>query len=315
MLIGLHDAEKDYIPWRREKTFPNLALMKISAYHKKLGDEIVWWKRSAWFDKIKYDKVYSSKVFSFTEENTYLPKDTIKGGSGYNLFNSLPDEIDNQYPDYSLYPDIDYAIEFLTRGCVNNCDFCVVPKKGGKIYPYSIVENIVRQDTDKLVFLDNNVLAHQHGLNELEKLANSNYRVDFNQGMDITLVTPELIEVFKRIKWISYLRFSCDSKNKIKYFEKLIDYFHKYELGSKIFIYLLVRNDINDAEYRVRELFKINKHFHLYAQPERNIGVEVTKEMKEFANRYIYGRLYYNETWEEYCYRHRYKKLKGLKNE
>ena len=120
MIVGLHDAERDHMPC---KTFPNLALMKISAYHKARDDTVIWWAVSG---KQACDVVYSSKVFSFTPVNPHLPPGTIKGGTGYGLYAGLPEEIDRCFPDYSIYPDCDYAVGYITRGCPNRCPWCVV---------------------------------------------------------------------------------------------------------------------------------------------------------------------------------------------
>ena len=130
MRIAVHDADKENFSHKR-KPFPNYALMKISAYHKSVGNTVEWWNKTK-----DYDLVYSSKVFSFTPENPYLPADVIKGGTGYGLFSDLPPEIDEVFPDYSLYPDCDYAIGYITRGCPNHCRWCVVPHKEGAIKPY-----------------------------------------------------------------------------------------------------------------------------------------------------------------------------------
>lgn len=86
MTVGLHDGE--------ENKFPNLALMKLSAYHKAQGDAVEWWN-----PMLTYDRVYSSKVFTFTPENPYLPPDTVKGGTGYGLYTELPTEVDRCFPD------------------------------------------------------------------------------------------------------------------------------------------------------------------------------------------------------------------------
>ena len=117
MIIGLHDSEIDY--FKRGKTFPNLALMKISAWHKAQGDQVEWWVPT-----MHYDRVYSSKVFDFTPVNPYLPDNAIRGGTGYRdlpIDQELQPEIDSMYPDYSIYPECDYAIGYLTRGCPNHC--------------------------------------------------------------------------------------------------------------------------------------------------------------------------------------------------
>ena len=116
MKIGLHDSDRT--------GFPNLALMKLSAYHKAQGDTVEWW-----IPMIQYDRVYSSKVFTFTPEEPMLPTDTIKGGTGYGKYDALPDDIDSMYPDYTIYPECHHAIGFLTRGCIRSCPWCVVPKK------------------------------------------------------------------------------------------------------------------------------------------------------------------------------------------
>ena len=158
MRIGLHDSD--------DTGFPNYALMKISAWHKAQGDTVEWWN-----PMLDFDKVYSSKVFTFTPVNPYLPPNTIKGGTGYGIYNTLPDEIDNMFLDYSIYPKVDYAIGFLTRGCIRSCPWCVVPKKEGKIRPYRTWEEIKRPDSDKIVFMDNNVLACPHGVEQMREIS------------------------------------------------------------------------------------------------------------------------------------------------
>ena len=125
MKIGLIDVDGH--------NFPNLALMKISAWHKKQGDCVEWC-----FPMSHYDIVYQSKVF----DNTYSPDidwipqtdKLIKGGTGYGLNNTLPDEIEHIYPDYSIYPELtkDTAFGFLTRGCPRGCKFCIVAEKEGR---------------------------------------------------------------------------------------------------------------------------------------------------------------------------------------
>ena len=94
MKIGLHDAEAEHM--HIEKKYPNYALMKLSAWHKSQGDDVEWWE-----PLLYYDRVYSSKVFDFTPENPYLPPDTVKGGTGYGLYNELQPEIDAVFPDYA----------------------------------------------------------------------------------------------------------------------------------------------------------------------------------------------------------------------
>lgn len=190
MRIGLHDAENEYM---KHKTFPNYALMKISAYHKARGDSVEWWS-----PMFRYDRVYSSKVFDFTPENMYLPPDAIRGGTGYHdipINQTLPPEIDAAFPDYSIYPECDYAIGYITRGCPNRCPWCVVPAKEGNIKPYRAWEQLVRHDTNKLVLMDNNILASEFGISQLESLIGSGYAIDLNQGMDARLVDDRILNI------------------------------------------------------------------------------------------------------------------------
>jgi len=297
MKIGLHDADKEHL---KGKTFPNYALMKIAAYHKQKGDSVSWW-----FPLETYDKVYSSKIFDFTPVNPYLPPDTEKGGTGYDITKKLSNEIDTMFPDYSIYPKCNYAIGFLTRGCPNHCPWCVVPEKEGKEKPYRTWKELIRHDSNKLVLLDNNVLAVPFGLEQLERLSESNISIDLNQGMDARLVTNEIASLLARLKWIRYLRFSCDQISQIDSIFRACQLLGRYGIKPyRIFIYLLVRKDLKEADFRVQELKKL-KGISLYAQAERNPskGILPNKAQLEFAQRYVYGRLYKRETWTEYCSR------------
>lgn len=297
MTIGLHDADKDKKSKNR-KIYPNYALMKIAAYHKSLGDTVVWWSK----DK-RFDRVYSSKVFGFTPENPDLPPDTVKGGTGYSLFSELPPEIDEMFPDYSIYPNCDYAIGYITRGCPNHCRWCVVPRKEGAIRAYRDWHDLVRPDSDKLVLMDNNILACDYGLKQLESLIDSGYKIDLNQGMDARLVTDEIAQILSKLKWIRFLRFSCDSIPQIAAIHKTAEMLEKHGIKpSKLFIYLLVTDDLDNAEYRVEQL-KTLRGITIYAQAERNesMGITPNKLQREFASRYVYGGKFRSMTWTEYA--------------
>ena len=250
MKIGLHDAEKEYL---KNKSFPNYALMKISAWHKARGDTVEWWN-----PLYRYDRVYSSKVFDFTPVNPYLPEDVIRGGTGYRdipMDKMLLPEIDDAFPDYSIYPDCDYAIGYITRGCPNNCRWCIVPKKEGGIKAYRTWEKLVRQDTDKLVLMDNNILACEYGIEQLESMIGSKYRIDLNQGMDARLVTEHVADILSRLSWIRFIRFSCDQKSQIQSVKNAIELLKSKGVKPyRIFIYILVTADVQDAADRVESL-------------------------------------------------------------
>ena len=260
---------------------------------------------------MQYDRVYSSKIFDFTPNNPYLPDDAFRGGTGYcdlPMNQELPPEIDAMQPDYFIYPDCDYAIGYLTRGCPNHCRWCIVPKKEGGIRPYRIWRDIVRTDTDKLVLMDNNILACKHGIGQLESLISSGYKIDLNQGMDARLITDDIADILSRLKWIRFIRFSCDQKSQIGPIRRAIELLGKHGVKPyRIFIYLLVTSDLSDASKRVEALKKY-KAINLYAQAERNerLGVVPNEGQLEFAQRYIYSGSYRSETWGEYCNRNEF---------
>ena len=126
MRIGMIDVDGH--------NFPNLALMKISAWHKAQGDEVEWYAPLLATEPL--DKVYMSKVFTFTPDYEWAinAKQIVKGGTGYGLYENLPAEIEYTFPDYSIYPQYPFAVGFLTRGCIRKCPWCIVPKKEGWIH-------------------------------------------------------------------------------------------------------------------------------------------------------------------------------------
>ena len=271
MRIALHDNDNT--------GFPNYALMKISAWHKAQGDEVEWFNAL-----MPYDRVYSSKVFTFTPEDPYLPPDTVRGGTGYGMYGELPQEIDDIFPDYSLYPNVKNAIGFLTRGCIRQCPWCCVPKKEGSIRAYRDWRDVKRPDSRDIVFMDNNILACDYGISQMESMIGENIRIDFNQGMDARLVTSETAKILSKLKWLTFMRFSCDTDAVLDTVLKTIDLLKSNGVrGDKIFVYVLV-TDIASAERRCIALRSAGVK--PFAQPYRDFEnkIEPTREQRHFAN-------------------------------
>ena len=295
MKIGLHDADGEGFK------FPNLALMKLSAWHKAQGDRVEWWDAVTEHEpSLKCDKVYSSKVFTFTDECHYLPKDVIKGGTGYGIYKDLPEEIDGIFPDYSIYPHVDYAIGFLTRGCPNKCPWCVVPRKEGEIRPYQTAWAIKRPNSDKIVFMDNNVLASSHGLEQIDRLGETRIKVDFNQGLDARLITPKIAELLGRLHWLSPLRMACDQKSQMSYIEQAVAYLRENNCTPKRYSCYVLVKDIADALERVEFLRALNVD--PFAQPYRDFEnkIEPTEEQRHFARWVNRKEIFKTVKWEDY---------------
>lgn len=287
-LIGLHDSDKT--------GFPNLALMKISAWHKAMGDCVEWWT-----PMLSYDKVYSSKVFTFTKACDYLPTDAIRGGTGYGSYEDLPKEIDAMAPDYSIYPNCGHAIGFLTRGCIRNCPWCIVPRKEGAIRPYRTWQEILRTGRRDIVFMDNNVLACSHGISQIRSMAGQDIRIDFNQGLDARLITREVSQLLAKIKWIRFIRMSCDTVAMLEAVINAIELLKDSGIKPyRVFVYLLVQ-DIPSAEHRAVILRSLGVE--VFAQPYRDFenGVVPTAEQKAFA-RYVNRKAIFKsvKTFSEY---------------
>lgn len=202
-----------------DSTIPNLALMKISAYHKARGDEVG-------FGITDPDKVYASVIFKKNRHLVdglpfYYPNAEIDiGGSGYDLKKTLPEDIEAMTPDYDLYPDCDTYYGFTSRGCVRHCPFCIVPRKEGRFHrlydrPGEALRAIMGDEGDrfhKITFLDNNILADKDFfLSLVEHLDFLGLKVDFNQGLDIRLMDEDIAKAIRRLRPINDWKFAFDS--------------------------------------------------------------------------------------------------------
>lgn len=288
MIIGLHDSDKT--------KFPNLALMKISVWYKKHGDTVSFFKPNQ-----NYDKIYSGKVFSFTDTDKNLPNDerVSKGGTGYNMEMKLSDEVEHIMPDYSLY-DLSYSVGFLTRGCIRNCDWCIVPQKEGKIRKNADISEFLAHN--KAVLMDNNVLASDFGIDQLDKIDKLGIKVDFNQGLDARLIDNSVAKRLAKIKWLKPVRLACDQKSQMSVVEKAVKLLRANGCTPrKYFCYVLVK-DINDALERVEFLRSLNVD--PFAQPYRDYQnqTEPTKEQKDFARWVNRKWIFKSCSWEEYKY-------------
>jgi hypothetical protein len=243
MKIGLIDVDSK---------IPNLALMKISAYHKAQGDAVKL--HDPLLDKP--DKVYASKIFDFTPDYQYWPDcEIVKGGSGYDLTTNLWPDAETIYPDYSLY-NCDYAIGFTTRGCIRRCPFCIVPEKEGQIRAVGDIYDFWHGQK-QLMLLDNNLTALPEHMEKIcKQLIKEKIQTDFSQGLDIRLITDDMAKLLAKVRLWKQIHFAFDDVKLEKPVREGIAILTKHMPASRLMFYVLIGFNSTPEEdlYRVEML-------------------------------------------------------------
>lgn len=279
MYIGLIDVDGHH--------FPNLALMKISAWHKQCGDEVEWA-----IPIMKYDIVYQSKIFddTYSPDIEWIPQADliIKGGTGYGLDNKLPNTIEHIYPDYSLYPEMtqNTAYGFLTRGCPRHCDFCIVgDKEGLRSIKVADLSEFWR-DQKYIKLLDPNILACREHMDLLQQLIDSKAYVDFTQGLDIRLITENNIAAINQIK-LKEIHFAWDNPNdnlvsKFEFYAKRAKHKPHGQYGT---VYVLTNHSTTMEEnlYRIYTLREIGFDPYVMIYDKPNAPQEI-RDLQRWCN-------------------------------
>jgi len=192
-----------------DSMIPNLSLMKLSRYYKNQGRKVILTRGYRIHRKSKF--IFASCVFKRPstamkiKKMTSMHGENIKiGGTGFDLSLTLPNEIESSMPDYSLYPNVDFAMGFITRGCPKNCGFCIVPAKEGRLRQVAEIDDILPPEFNKLVLMDNNLLAHPKADKILEEMIEKKVQVNFNQTLDIRLINKRNANLLQKIDSKNY---------------------------------------------------------------------------------------------------------------
>lgn len=295
MKIGLVDVDSH--------NFPNLPLMKISAYHKKQGDDVEFA-----FPLERYDKIYISKIFgeeySEPDFTCWQADEIIYGGTGYEITvedgreiyrkkegGDLPEEIEHIYPDYELYPELtkDTAYGFLTRGCPNNCPSCIVSKKEGFVTRKVADIGEFWNGQKRIKLLDANLLACWEKKELLQQLIDTGASVDFTQGLDARFINEEIASMLGRIK-IERVHFAFDF---MKFEKKIVEGLRTFQEVNKLpdnkaIVYMLTNFDTTIQE----DLYRLEKIRSLGYIPDvriyrKNTAPKVLKDLQRWCNNRI----------------------------
>lgn len=287
--------------------FPNLPLMKISAYHKSLGDNV------SFVNFLEhYDIVYVSKVFGdeyFPEDLTAINSDRIIYGgtgraitieNGVEVYDKdkdpiLPNEIEHIYPDYGLYPELtkNKSFGFLTRGCPNNCPHCLVSKKEGLKSVKVADLSEWWKGQKEIILLDPNLLACNDREELLQQLIDSRSKVDFSQGLDARFITPQIAEMLKQINVKRY-HFAFDlmenEKRILKGLKTFVDIVQPRRDQCYVYVLTGFNTTFSENYYRIQKIHELGlapdvRIYRKEALPKRHI----LKDLQRWCNnRFVY---------------------------
>ncbi len=302
-----------------DSTIPNLALMRLAMFYKLLGYIVVLLKlgipvygkpKQKTVDCTGYDLAYISAIFDTTPKHLTIIEGNCKvdyGGTGYDIKKKLPKEIDACKPDYSIYPDNDTSYGFIYRGCIRNCDFCIVPEKEG--YVHQEVQSVKELIHHKRIkFLDNNFLAGINHKQFLQELIDLQIPCQFNQGLDIRLVDDEIAEMLSRLKYIGEYIFAFDHIEDKKLIEEKLAIVKKYiqkDWKIKFFIYCHPKMDIVSDVYSRILWCKANKvlpYFMRHLSCWQSDGARTYNDFSAWCNQ---PGIFKHHTYKEFCMKRR----------
>ena len=279
--------------------------MQVSKYHEDNGDHVEWYLGNIF--ESQYNKVYASKIFTFSHMPD-LPKKAIIGGTGIDYQNTLPDPIKDYSISYTLYPDCNYHVGFSMKGCRFNCSFCCVPKKEGKPYHNSNIDDLLLNPNggNRLMLLDNDFFGSPYWEDDLNRIIELKLKICFVQGLNIRIITEKQASLLSKCNYYNskfnqrYLTFAWDRFKDEKLIAKGIKICNNAGIPSKYMqFFVLIGYDTTPEEdyYRVMTLYE--KYGALpYAMPYNKNN----RYQKSFTRWVNHRAIFKTIPWAEYKY-------------
>lgn len=284
--------------------YPNLAIMKITGFHESMGHTVNWYEGELFAHT--YNKIYISKIFSFTPMPS-MPPNAVIGGTGIDFYNTLPKEIEDAKPSYSLYPDCNYHLGFSMKGCRFNCKFCCVPKKEGRPFNYNSIDEILINPNggNRVMLLDNDFFGGTNWKINLERVIELKLKVCFVQGLNIRIITDEQAELLSKCNYQNshfnqkYLTFAWDRYNDGKIVKAGIDRCVKAGIPTKHMQFFVLVGFDTTPEQDLDRVMTLHK---LGCMPFVMPYNKKDKYQKAFARWVNFRSVFKSTTWENYKY-------------
>lgn len=278
MKIGLYNLEPKIV---------NSAMMRVSNYHKNLGDDVEMY--SPIFHST-YDMIYAFSIFTFTPKS-YIRIDMVKGGTGFDIKTKLPKEIEQEDYDWSIYPDCNFSIIWFSKGCIRDCPFCVVREKEGFIK--SVEPKNLNPKGKYIKVMDNNFFANPKWMDAIKQLQEWNQPVDF-QGVDVRILTKKMCKSLNTLKHKKQIKIAWDNPrdNLLPNLRELIKYMKPY----KLMCYVLIGFWSTPEE----DLYRIEKLRKLKIDPFVMPYNKKDPYQKRFARWVNHKAIFKSVKWKEY---------------